>query len=212
MMTSSLSKAEHFSAQLTSIVLHPLFIPCWTLIIMLRNSNFTSFEVPVQSQLTLIALVLTITFVLPALMIFLMYRIRMISSLTLQLRRERPAPILITAIFFYLTYYLLKQLNIAPVFSFYMLGGTILGLISLFITVYWKVSLHMLALGGSTAAIVCFAWILEKPMLPAITGMVLASGLTGFARLRLGAHHPLQIYGGYAIGYGIITILYLIVL
>jgi membrane-associated phospholipid phosphatase len=46
-------------------------------------------------------------------------------------------------------------------------------------------------------------------MLFLITG-VLLSGFVGFARLKLKAHEPMQIYAGYLIGFAVMLTVFLI--
>jgi len=82
----------------------------------------------------------------------LMLHFKLITSLQMPLRQERIAPLFVTAIFFFLTYYLLKTLEIAPVLYVYMLGATLLAIIASAITLWWKISLHMIGAGALTGA------------------------------------------------------------
>jgi len=198
-------------AQIVSIVFHPLFIPTYTFLLFMQNNSLSFFLITPGSQWMLLGLIVFTTFLLPAMMMLFMYKMKLISSLTIRQRSDRPGPILVTAIFFYLTYYLLKRLEIAPVFYVYMLGATTLAIISLLITLYWKISLHLVAAGGVTAVVTGFSFISQQaePML--IISCLILSGLVGYARLRLNAHHPMEIYAGYGLGFVIMSSLYLIV-
>lgn len=197
-------------AGLISVVFHPLVIPTLTLYILLRQYGLH--QIAGNDQLwILLALVMGTTFVLPALMIWLMVKAGLVGSLSLKRREERMGPVLVTAVFFYLTYYIAKRFDIAPEFYVYMLGATLLAIVSLLITIYWKISLHMVAAGGSTAAFAEYSLLTGKIMPEVLIACVLVSGLVGFARLKLSAHKPAEVYGGYLLGFGLIWTVYLLI-
>lgn len=193
-------KVEHFLAHFFSVFMHPLLIPGWTFLVLMSTGNFMSLQIPFPMRWTLTGIIFTTTFFIPALMILLMWRFKMISSLRMPLRSERMAPLVITAVFFYLTYYLLKQINLAPLFYFYMLGATTLAIFGLLITMWWKISLHMIALGGISGAFAALALLSRGEYVSALLILLIISGLTASSRLKLHAHTPGEIYAGYAVG------------
>lgn len=197
-------------AGLISVILHPLLIPTITLYILLRQNGLHSPDGS-ERQWLLLGLVFTTTFVLPALMIWLMLKAGLIGSLSMKRREERMGPVLVTALFFYLTYYIARKMDIAPEFYVYMLGATLLAIVSLLITIYWKISLHMVAAGGSTAAFAEYALLSGSPMSGALIACLIISGMIGFARLRVAAHKPGEVYAGYILGFGLIWAVYLLI-
>ena len=64
----------------------------------------------------------------------------------------------------------------------------------------WKVSAHMAGMGGIIGAIIAFSIKLSVNMVLALMIFILIAGLVGFARLKLNAHTPGQIYTGFMIG------------
>lgn len=211
MQETQFASFEKVFAQIISAVFHPLFIPTYTYLLFMQNNSLSFFLIPPDRQWILLGLIVFTTFVLPAVMILFMYKTKLISSLTIRQRSERPGPILVTAIFFYLTYYLLKRLEIAPVFYVYMLGATVLAIISLLITIYWKISLHLVAAGGVTAVVTGFSFLAPQAGPIPIISCLILSGMVGYARLRLKAHLALEIYAGFGLGFIIMTGIYLIV-
>lgn len=210
LVRTKLYELEKRIAGVISVGFHPLVIPSLTLYILLRQYGLHQ-TAGTEKLWLLLGLVLVTTLLLPSVMIWLMMKAGLVGSLSLKRREDRMGPVLITAVFFYLTYYLARQFEIAPEFYVYMLGATLLAIVSLLITIYWKISLHMVAAGGSTAAFAEYAILSGKIMPEALIACVVVSGLIGFARLRLSAHKPAEVYGGYLLGFGLIWAVYLLI-
>lgn len=187
-------------AELISVIFHPLLVPTYTYYIITVQFSPLVLRIPAEMQNLIGGLVFTTTAILPATMMLLMLRLKFIGSLRIPLRSERPAPILITLIFFFLAYYMLRQLQVAPLFYYYMLGATALGLLCFLINLFYKISLHMAALGGATGSFIGLAFLLSHPMLAVLSVAIIVSGLTAFARLSLESHRPSEVYLGYVSG------------
>ncbi|MBE9480240.1 MAG: hypothetical protein IMY69_00935 [Bacteroidetes bacterium] len=126
-------------------------------------------------------------------------------------KEERTLPYLMTIIFYYLASYLLKQLQISPIFYYFILGATFLIIITLIINFFWKISIHMIGIGGMLGTLIglSFLWMIDIPFL--IILLILCSGITGFARLKLNAHNPVQVYTGFVIGTSFMLLLFLVI-
>jgi len=81
-----------------------------------------------------------------------------------------------------------------------MLGATLLVLISLLINYFYKISLHMMALGGLLATLIGFSFLIHQDIRIYIFLIIFITGITGTVRLKLGAHTPSQIYSGFVLG------------
>ena len=115
-------------------------------------------------------------------------------------RKERLLPLITMAGIYYLTYYLLKQGPVPTLFNFFMLGTTMLVLISLLVNYIEKISIHMLAMGGMFGAFSGLAIGFHYDLRIILFILALAAGLTGFARLKLKAHTEAQVYTGFGLG------------
>ena len=114
---------------------------------------------------------------------------------------ERTLPLTLTWTFYLLTYFLFLKI---PVFGFmhsFMLAATFSVLFALIINLRWKISLHMIGLGGLTCFLLILTLTRQINLLPWILVSVLASGIAGTSRLYLNAHSPSQIYAGYFLGF-----------
>ena len=186
-----------------SYLFHPVLLPIFTLLLMLQPHSFFLGLLPLREILILLGLVFLTTVFFPLLMMYFFFRARLVSSFFLHTREERIFPLLTTAIFYYLTYYLLKGISVSVLFSYFMLGATLLVILCLFMNFIFKISLHMAGIGGVTGF-----WIglnIRQGTTHEIffSVLILLCGLMGYARLQNGLHTPKEIYSGLFLGAGI---------
>lgn len=191
---------QNLLARGISYLLHPLLIPVYVLLLMLNTGDTSNLIIPFSYKITLFGMVALTTVLFPLFLTFLLFRFRLISSIYVDQREERVYLILAVAIFYYLTYYLLKGVSLSIIFNYFMLGSALLALVTLILNFYFKVSLHMIGVGGLCGLLlgisIKYGVRAEIPLYLSI----LASGITGFARLQLNAHRPSEIYWGYFLG------------
>jgi hypothetical protein len=137
---------------------------------------------------------------MPALMITLIYMRGMISDLQMRDQRDRMAPLAITLIFYILTFFIFLRIPVYRFMHSFMLGALLSVLFTLIISLKWKISIHMIGLGGITSFIIMISIFQHIDLLPFFILAILASGFAGSARLYLDAHTPGQVYSGYLIG------------
>jgi hypothetical protein len=190
-----------------TFLIHPLLIPTYVLLVLLNLNVFVSHSVPIAYRLALTGMVFLTTFVFPLFFTWLLYRLEMISSLLLVRREERIYPILAISIFYYATYYLLKGIHLSTIFSYYMLGATLLALLSLVINFYGKISLHMVAIGSFTGLLLGLSLNFGVNLNAEICATIVVAGIVGYARLKSGMHKPAEIYSGFAVGAIVMTLL-----
>ena len=204
-----LERLETFVAKTVSYLLHPLLLPSYSLLILFNMQVYFSAAIPSKAKWMIAVLIFITTCLLPMLFSALMSRLGIIRSLQMNSREERIWPFVITAIFYYLGYYLLLQLNLSPVFILFMLGAFISVVAGLITSFFWKISVHMIGMGGLAGAFTSLSLklMLDMPLLIII--LILLSGLTGFARLKLGAHSPAQVLVGFIAGFGVFLLMFL---
>lgn len=195
-------------AKVISVLFHPLWIPTYAFIAVVFFGDPLQLRIPVHAIGWLTLLVFIVSGIIPTFLMVIMYRLKLISSLSMSMKDERSLPILLTAVFFYLTYYLLRKLDVAPVFGFYMLGATSLAIVCMFINLWWKVSLHLTAFGGFFGALIGLAILFDSHFIVLAVVVSLMAGLVGYSRLKLAAHQPSQIYAGFILGSSMMYLLF----
>ena len=187
-----------FLAKLLSRLLHPIFIPTITLAII--STKFLNIII-LSNQLNII-IVGTVIFTLlfPLLSILYLLFTKRIKSLQIEEKEERILPILFTIIWMLIGYYFLGNiLEYAPVVNSIYLGMIATLGITLLITKYWKISLHMAAIGGCFGVFLNLQYIYGG-VINYVIFILILSGLLGYSRAILKAHNMRQIYSGFVLG------------
>jgi len=202
---------ERKAAKVISIIFHPLLIPTYAMLLLINTNTHLTLVIPEKLRYIAVSLVFLTSFVLPLLIIFILLKVGKIKSLEMETRQERILPLLIVSVFFYLTYHLLKQGPYFMLFNIFMLGATLLVIISLFVNYFYKISIHMLALGGMFGTFAGFSITFNLDLSFLLYLIVFVSGIVGFARLKLDAHVPSQVYTGFALGTVFMLAMFLLV-
>jgi len=126
-------------AKVISALFHPLLIPTYAILLLYSSNLYFVLLLPVKYKYFLLAFVFTTTFLLPAIMMLLLLKAKMISSLQMENRNERVLPLLIVAGFFFGTFFLLRSIPQIAIINFFILGSTVLVFISLIINYITKI-------------------------------------------------------------------------
>ena len=196
-------------AKILTFVFHPLFVPFYMLLILLNVNTFFAMLIPVKVKLLLSGLVFLTTILLPFLIVFLLYRLKLVKSFYLESREERIYPLLAVAAFYYITYYLLKSFPISFIFSYYMLGSTFLTVLAMIISFYRKISLHMMGIGGMLGLLMGLSLNLNLDLTWFVIAAIILGGFLGFDRIQSNSHRPSEIYSGFLVGAGVMFLLFI---
>lgn len=188
-------------AKILSYLLHPLFMPFYAMALIMNLNTYIAFSLSPQVQRVVLVIVFVTTAVLPVLTAVLLLQKGAIRSLEMATRAERRIPFITSAVYYLVCYYLLQQLPVPRLLSIMVLAATAAIFVSWLISFQWKVSIHMVGVGGLAGLLFAIAQILGAPIQNLIILSLLLAGLLGFARLTLDAHTPAQIYSGFLIGF-----------
>ena len=190
---------QKFVLSLISYLLHPLFIPTLGLLILFNTGNYLSF-LPIENKRTILIILGLSTCVLPLSFIpFFLYK-KIIHSIETESRRERIIPLIVTTFFYFFAYYLVARLPISRLIGFYQLACSLTITLALLVSIFWKISLHMIGIGGLVGTLLILGFHMNTNVFNILVFAVIAAGLLGFARLRLNKHTPLQVYVGFLLG------------
>ncbi len=187
-------------ARVISVLFHPVFLPLYLLLLLFNMDLYASLLLSWKGKLLLAGIVAFTTLIMPMIFTWVFYRMKLISSVRMISKEERIYPLLAQSVFFYLTYYLLKQAQVPMVFSFYMLGATFLAVCALVITFYYKISLHMMGMGGIFGFLLGLSMRFDLPIPATIAGLILISGIVGAARIKSDSHKISEVYSGFLVG------------
>ena len=205
-------------ARIISILFHPLLIVTYMLVLLLLINPylFGVSRVGDQASKLLILQVFLSTFFIPAFAVAMLRFMGMIESMEMKTRQERIGPYIITGIFYlWMFRNFLDNSQIPTAFTSFMLGATIGLFLAFFINIFTKISAHAVGMGGLLGMVVITLLLFsydtfsmnlpfgafEVSMSAVLAIAVLLAGLVGTARLLLQAHEPMDLYGGYLVGF-----------
>lgn len=213
--------ALHIGAQFVSLVMHPVFVLTYGLMLfmLLAPDAFGDLAAcvrPDQETCVRWYQVLTLrtfvqTAVLPLVAVVLMRFLGFVESLEMPERNDRIGPLIVMIVFVLWMYMNYKQLPDIPDLYISMILGSIVALfVTFFVNVFSKISLHAVGMGGLIGMI---AILLIRPfdyfsepdiqtIYMVLGGLIVLAGVVGTARLLLDAHKPVDLWGGYALGFG----------
>ncbi len=187
-------------AKAISFVFHPLLMPFYGILIIFNIGSYIVFSVSPMIKYLVYAIVFVNTFLIPAMSGIFLLKKGLITSLEMNTTKERRLPLLITGLFYSLTYYFLQKFPLPPLIFLILLGATLSVLVSMMVNLIWKISAHMIGAGGMVGAVIGVSWRLSLDLNLLIICLILLSGLIGTSRLKLNAHNPSQVYIGFLLG------------
>jgi hypothetical protein len=195
-------------ARIASYIFYPLFIPFYSFLILLNDNSYNAGRIPYTGKLIIEGLLLVTTIILPLLSCYLFWKKKLIRSVFLETREERIFPLITVAIFYYLTYYLLKGIHVPAVYSYFMLGLTFLVICALIISFFHKISLYMISLGSLLGVLfgLSFGHGMDQTQIIMVTLFI--TGVMATVRLTDKSHKPLEIYSGLFVGFAIMFLLF----
>ena len=187
-------------AKIISYVFHPLIMPIIGLSIIFNTESYINYAVPQELKQAILLLIAATTFVIPLLISLLLLNRQLINSLEMETQRERIIPYSITIIFYVFALYMIKQAPIPAIVFNFIVGATLSIIVAFVINIKWKISAHMIGVGGLVGVLFCASILLGIYITPYLVLALLLAGLIGTARLILNAHTPSQVYVGFAVG------------
>lgn len=194
------NNVERRMAQLLSIVFQPMFLPLMTVWMLFNSGTYIEFiSPPAVRKFVYITLFLNMV-ILPLLIFAFLFRKKVITTYHIDKREERKYAFVVTLSFFVITYYIFRQVQLPSVFYSILYGGFVSVAIAAIITLVWKISIHMMGVGGLVGSVLGLSILTHTDLTQWLFLSLIISGLTGFARLKLFAHTPSQVYCGFTLG------------
>lgn len=186
-------------SKIISIILHPMLMPTIGIFLIFHAGTHLSY-LPFEARRIIYLTVFISTFIMPLSLLPLFIQLKIIKNFQMESARERIYPVFITGVFYFLGYILLNKMGAPAIIGNFILASLMAIFIAVVITFFWKISMHMIAVGGVTGVMLALALHYNIDLAFWLSLLVIASGIIASARLHLGAHNPAQIYIGYILG------------
>lgn len=185
-----------------SVVFQPLLMP--TLVFgLLFFAVPQATTLPEVIKLRLFYLVTVATLLIPMVLLIGMRLSGLVRSLHFEAVKDRRVPFLVVTLFYLLTTLFLKQkTDLDPILWQGMGVMTVAVAFLTGVTFFWKMSAHMIGLGGLLAVV----WVMGTYFgsFSVVYLLMLSLGLAGIvasSRLYLDAHRPVEVYAGLLAGF-----------
>jgi hypothetical protein len=191
-----------FLAIFFSYLFHPLFIASYVIyfLLFIHPLAFAGFDHRIKIFRFITVSVFTAFF--PFFSVFLVWRLKLgVQSIRLHTQKERIIPYAISMIFYWWVWNVFRNLPDSPIVSVHFLLGSFLAVCSAwFCNIYFKISMHAIAMGG--LAMFFFLFSMSDGFTSGIylSIAILIAGIVCTSRLMLSAHTYFEIYFGFFIG------------
>ena len=188
-----MQNTKYILSKTISVVLHPLFVPTYSI-----ASILIYLKAAWQYTMVATALCFILTCLCPLLEIWLRVRAGKLTSIELYEQKERTIPYLISMLCMALWCLFAYNLELPMTIVGIYITCTVLLLVVMLINLKWKISIHLTSFGAYAGmmAIITFRagymWLFPLLLLVALLLM--------YARIYLKAHTPRQVVVGFLLG------------
>lgn len=192
-----------YFARICSTVFHPLIVGTLGIFLSLYYSYMSMLGLEYILKVTSVILILTIA--IPSLGVLLLYKTKRITSVGLVNREERTLPYILFFVFYLAATVFLWWSNLRGMQFGFFVGGLIAIMVDVLVNRWWKISVHMTAIGAITGLIFVMSYmqyIMYAEVIPYLQVIsILASGALGTSRIILRRHTIGQVCCGFINGF-----------
>jgi|TARA_B110000305_G_C19378702_1_gene608375 membrane-associated phospholipid phosphatase len=197
-----------------SIIFHPIFTAIYSYLIYFNIQNIYNqmlFLAAPKIYWALLFFLFLMAAFFPLITIYIMYRNKSISSISIPIRKERLPVLILISIYYLMTYYIFRYwnstlLNLFHPYLSFLFAGLVLILTLTVITYWWKISLHSSSIsalcGGMMAETLIAQPVASQSQVLYINmALLVLVGIVSFSRLYLKAHSLSQTIAGIVLGF-----------
>ena len=186
-------------SKIISVIFHPIFMPLIALKLTLFLVPSIGFALNTYIRF-IVGIVVISTIVFPLISILFFIKTGSVKSLEMSSHKERFPPLIYSALFMFGGYQFVNSaLTFTPILKAEFLGAIVIVSLAAFISKFWKISLHMLGIGGLVGVLIGLNF-LYGGLSQFVVISILLSGILGVSRINEKAHNHLQIYIGFILG------------
>lgn len=186
-------------ARVLSVVFSPFYTPVWILIVLFFNSYLQM--LPIEYRLFLLFTVFIFTVFIPRLGINIFRMVMSWTHMQLSHREHRHMPYLLTICSYTVCLVVLSRVNVVMFVRGVVMAAFVSQIICVFINAWWKVSTHMVGMGGMVGALIAFSNLFYFNPMWYVCALILLSGALGTSRIILRQHSLAQVIVGFIIGF-----------
>jgi membrane-associated phospholipid phosphatase len=200
MTTDKRKNIPEIIAKVISVIFHPLLMPVYGILIIFSSQTLFGY-LPFNVKKLLFLIIFINNVLLPfSLLPFFRYR-NIITSWSIDNRRERIIPLLTITILYAATSYIIFRFPIPALIKSFVFASFFISLLVTAINFWWKISVHSVGAGALTALVFVLSVKMYTPLFWYLILVIILAGLVLSSRLRLNAHSPGQVWIGLLTGF-----------
>lgn len=192
-------------AKAYQVILNPFVIPTLGIIIIMNFLPGLEFYTS-KAKLILLSIVFLSTCFLPLLFIAIISKTPGYNK-AMPEHRDRIIPYFFTAVSIFMGAQLLAKLPFPSVFRLIMAGTSLILVMLFIVTLWWKISAHMAAMGGLVGMLLALVFKYGMGMLTMVVLTILLSGIMGTCLIYLRKNSPVQVYSGFGASFMVMYIM-----
>jgi len=184
-----------------SSIFQPLLFPTYSMILLFQVGNFAVFDF--RYKLSAVFSIFLLTAIIPLIVIIILKKMGVVSSIQLASRNQRTVPYLFTIVSYIPAIIFLYRIYMPSYIVGMMTGVMVSTIVIMLINLKWKISAHLSAMGGLFAAIILVSYRLAINPVALLTFTSILAGMIATSRIMLKVHTLMQTFVGFLIGFGI---------
>ena len=200
METNKINYFPDAFARSVSAVFHPLFIPVYGLAIIFMAPTLMGY-LPVEIKKILLLIVLVNNVMVPALMMPFFRHRNIITTWTIDDRKERTIPLVLTTLLYAISFYIVSRFQVPFFIQSFFISAFLISLAATIINFWWKISVHSVGAGAIIALVLTLSRRMDTSLMWYLVPAVIIAGLILSSRLKLNSHSPGQVWAGLLAGF-----------
>jgi len=187
------------AAKILSVLFSPFYAPLWAFVWMFSFSYLNM--LPTSYKLFILLLVWITTVFIPRFGINSFRIVMGWAHWQLSHREHRHLPYIITVCSYGACLTIMTKINVPMFIRGIVLSALVSQIICVVVNAWWKVSTHMVGMGGLVGALIAFSFLFYFNPIYLLCVLLILSGALGTARMILRQHTLAQVFVGFGIGF-----------
>jgi hypothetical protein len=179
-------------SKIISLFFHPVFVPLLGFLLLYSYSGYGIY-LPESIFWFSILIIVQFTILVPVGAVYYLYWRKIISSIELSNREERPLPLIINLVSYAVNFLIFRYLNFPDIIISFFGAVVLASAFSMFVSLTYKLSLHMVAWGTLGGVILAFSLRVGIELHVLLSVTIILTALVASARMWLNQHNIQQI-------------------
>ncbi|MBQ8737704.1 MAG: hypothetical protein IJY78_07810 [Bacteroidaceae bacterium] len=186
------------ASKVISSVFSPFYAPLWAFIFLFTFSYLRL--LPLGYKIFVLATIYCFTVLIPRLGIMIFRKLNKWTHWQLSNRNNRHVPYILSLASYISCLMLMMNMNMPMFVRGILLAAIVSQIVCAILNLWWKVSTHLVGIGGMTGTLIAFGFLFYFNPLWPLCILLFIAGLLGSSRMILRQHTLAQVTAGFAIG------------